>query len=71
MALDGLAERLKAQLKGHQKVHLVRYADDFIITGVSRAVLEAHVKPLVVPFLKERGLELAEEKTRIVHIDQG
>jgi RNA-directed DNA polymerase len=71
MALDGLAGRLKTQLKGQQKVHLVRYADDFIITGVSRAVLEAHVKPLVVQFLKERGLELAEEKTRIVHIDQG
>jgi RNA-directed DNA polymerase len=71
MALDGLAGRLKTQLKGQQKVHLVRYADDFIITGVSRAVLEAHVKPLVVQFLKERGLELAEEKTGIVHIDQG
>ena len=25
----------------------------------------------MVQFLKERGLELAEEKTRIVHIDQG
>jgi RNA-directed DNA polymerase len=71
MALDGLATRLKAQIKGQQKVHLVRYADDFIITGVSRALLEERVKPLVVQFLKERGLELAEEKTRIVHIDQG
>ncbi|WP_245232408.1 group II intron maturase-specific domain-containing protein [Thiorhodococcus minor] len=46
-------------------------ATRLIITGVSRALLEAHVKPLVVQFLKERGLELAEEKTRIVHIDQG
>jgi RNA-directed DNA polymerase len=71
MALDGLAMRLKAQIQGQQKVHLVRYADDFIITGVSQTLLEERVKPLVVQFLKERGLELAEEKIRIVHIDQG
>jgi RNA-directed DNA polymerase len=71
MALDGLAERLKTHVRGRRKVNLVRYADDFIITGVSQALLEEEVKPLVVQFLTERGLELAEEKTRIVHIDQG
>lgn len=50
---------------------MVRYADDFVITGASQALLEDEVKPLGVQFLAERGLELAEEKTRIVHIDQG
>jgi RNA-directed DNA polymerase len=29
------------------------------------------VKPAVVAFLKERGLELSEEKTHITHIDDG
>jgi RNA-directed DNA polymerase len=71
IALDGLAERLKTHFKGRYKVNLVRYADDFIITGVSQTLLEEEVKPLVVQFLTERGLELAEEKTRIVRIDQG
>ena len=69
IALDGLAERLKTHFKGRYKVNLVRYADDFIITGVSQTLLEEEVKPLVVQFLTERGLELAEEKTRIVRID--
>lgn len=71
MALDGLDRRLQTRFKGRCKVNLVRFADDFVVTGASRALLEDEVKPLVVQFLKERGLELAEEKTRIVHIDQG
>ena len=71
MALDGLEVCLKMRFKACHKVHPVRYADDFVITGCSRTLLEDEVKPLVVQFLAERGLELAEEKTRIVHIDQG
>ena len=50
---------------------LVRYADDFIITGRSKEMLENEVKPLVAKFLRTRGLELSSEKTRITHIDQG
>ncbi|MDE1179651.1 group II intron reverse transcriptase/maturase [Paraburkholderia sp.] len=53
------------------KVHVVRYADDFVITGDSREILEQEVKPWVEAFLSERGLQLSEEKTRITHIDQG
>ncbi len=70
MALDGLQSRLLGRFKGRH-VHLVRYADDFIITGATRALLADEVKPLVTQFLKERGLELSEEKTHIVHIDNG
>ena len=54
----------------YPKVHLVRYADDFIITGRNKEALE-EIKPLVVDFLKERGLTLSEEKTKITHIDDG
>jgi RNA-directed DNA polymerase len=71
MALDGLHERLQMRFKGRHKVNLVRYADDFVITGASQALLEDEVKPLVMKFLEERGLELSEEKTRVVHIDNG
>jgi RNA-directed DNA polymerase len=76
-ALDGL-EDLLAQRYGStpsrhrmHKVHLVRYADDFIITGTSEVLLEYGVKPLVEQFLAERGLELSHEKTRITHSEDG
>ena len=71
MALDGLQQRLTRRFQGRHKVNLVRYADDFVITGASQALLEDEVKPLVEQFLAERGLTLAQEKTRIVHIEQG
>src|SRR5712691_3087275 len=80
MALDGLERTLRKQFpntgvhgqKGRNKqVNLVRYADDFIITGISEEVLEREVKPLVTEFLRQRGLELSEEKTRITNIEDG
>ena len=52
-------------------VNLVRYADDFVITGCSKELLEGEVRPLVEGFLAERGLELSPEKTTITPIDQG
>src|SRR5207249_10851417 len=57
--------------KRRNKVHLVRYADDFIVTGTSKELLRDEVQPLVAHFLKERGLELSHEKTSITHIDDG
>jgi len=56
MALDGLDRLLQARFRGRHKVNLVRYCDDFIVTGASKMLLEQEVKPLVVQFLKERGL---------------
>lgn len=54
----------------NRKVHLVRYADDFIITGESPELLE-EIKQDLIAYLDERGLELSEEKTLITHIDDG
>ena len=71
MALDGLEDRIRTRFKHRGKVNLIRFADDFVITGESRVILEQDVMPLVTEFLKERGLDLAPEKTRIVHIDEG
>lgn len=53
------------------KVHLIRYADDFVITADTRQILEDRVKPLVERFLAGRGLTLSAEKTRITHISEG
>jgi RNA-directed DNA polymerase len=75
--LDGLqrllAERFAStpQQQRKNKVHLVRYADDFLITGISKELLRDQVQPLVAHFLKERGLELSHEKTQITHTEDG
>lgn len=77
MALDGLERALQDMFpsttrKGQQaKVHLVRYADDFVISGVSKDILERTVKPLVEAFLQERGLQLSESKTSITSLAKG
>ena len=75
MTLDGLEARLAEKFPAAKwtglKMNMVRYADDFIITGHSRECLESEVKPVVVEFLAERGLVLSPEKTRITHIKDG
>lgn len=76
MALDGLQGVLKEQYrqrKGrpYHAVNLIRYADDFVITGASRKVLEDEVKPMVAEFMAARGLVLSEEKTLITPIEEG
>ena len=49
----------------------MRYADDFVVTGASRELLENEVRPLIERFLAERGLTLSAEKTKITHIGEG
>lgn len=66
-----LKRKLKTAGVKKAKVNLVRYADDFVVTGASREILETLVRPWIETFLRERGLELSAEKTRIVHIDEG
>jgi RNA-directed DNA polymerase len=77
MTLDGLERMLreifpKTTVKGiAAKVNVIRYADDFIVTASSKELLEQEAKPRIEAFLKERGLELSSEKTRITHIKDG
>jgi RNA-directed DNA polymerase len=71
IALDGLEAELRRHFRQPAKVNFVRYADDFIITGRSKELLEDEVKPLVAEFLRIRGLDLSQEKTSITHIEQG
>jgi RNA-directed DNA polymerase len=77
MTLDGLERAIREAIppttrkSREAKVHLIRYADDFLISGSSKELLEQEMKPLVETFLRERGLQLSPEKTIITHIEDG
>ena len=71
LTLAGLEEAIKKSVKRSDKVNVIMYADDFVVTGISKEILENKIKPIIVSFLAERGLELSEEKTKITHIDDG
>ncbi len=76
LTLDGLEKKLnerypKPKVGYNAKVNFVRYADDFLVTGISKELLEKEVKPLVEQFMSERGLTLSPEKTVITHIEEG
>lgn len=80
MTLDGLEHKLREHFPQRKKmsnsthfykVNYVRYADDFIITGETKELLQDQVLPIVRAFMQERGLQLSEEKTVITHIDNG
>ncbi|AGK96716.1 group II intron reverse transcriptase/maturase [Clostridium pasteurianum] len=82
MTLDGLEKLIqdkyhrnsKGKIENHYraktKVNMVRYADDFIITANTKEIAE-ELKDIVSKFLKNRGLNLSQEKTTITHIDYG
>ncbi len=81
LTLDGLEVLLQKEYStsstGHynanynkHKVHLCRYADDFIITSDSEEVL-TEVRSLVESFMEARGLKLSNEKTVITNINVG
>jgi RNA-directed DNA polymerase len=74
MTLSGLENYIRPQRKSCRagnKINVVAYADDFIVTAATREILEDTIKPKLVNFLKERGLELSKKKTRITHITEG
>ena len=80
MTLDGLevlihrrtnpGKKVEALVHREHKINFVRFADDFIVTGESKEILE-EVKEIIKEFLEERGLELSEEKTIITNIKEG
>jgi hypothetical protein len=68
MTLDGLDkavakaadEALKLVPKPKSKktstwVHTIRYADDFVITGMNKKMLDGPIREAVNRFLRERG----------------
>ena len=71
MTLDGLEKVIKSAVPRRSRVNFVRYADDFLVTGKSKRLLERNVKPAIEAFLAERGLALSAEKTVITYIRDG
>jgi len=76
MALDGLEEIARNAAPRNRrgprpKVHVIRYADDFVVTAGSREMLEEQVIPAIERFLAERGLRLSQEKSKVTHIRDG
>lgn len=64
LVLDGLEAKLDAAfgriryaigVQTRLMVNYVRYADDFIVTGRSKELLEQEVMPIVKEFMRERG----------------
>ncbi len=82
MVLDGLEpmilnEYWRSKVKrtlsvkyNSHKVHVVRFADDFIVTAFDKETL-SEIKIMIEKFLELRGLTLSEEKTVITHINDG
>lgn len=63
IALDGMEDVIPRK-------RLVRYADDFVILCKSRSEAET-ILAMTKRWLAKRGLEISEQKTRIVHITEG
>ena len=81
MTLDGMENLIKqkywSNTKGTisvknngKKVHLIKYADDFIVTASDRETLK-DIKEMLKIFLGKRGLILSEEKTKLTSIHEG
>jgi len=70
--LGWLQQLPESNARGAYSGELVRYADDFIITGRNRDLLETEVKPAGgLTFLAEQMLEALHQKTRIPsHIEE-
>jgi RNA-directed DNA polymerase len=72
LTLDGMEQAIRSRIKPRRdQVNFIRYADDFIVTARTQETLEQIVKPAVVAFLAQRGLELSEQKTTLTHINAG
>ena len=78
MALDGIEIEIASKYYpgksgkkcNTHKINFLRYADDFIVTADSEETAK-EIMGVIELFMKERGLELSEEKTLITHIDDG
>jgi len=76
MKLPGtISSQKKGKISYHQrnnpnKIHLVRYADDFVVTANNKETLE-QIYEIISKFFKTRGLELSKEKTFITNINEG
>ena len=74
MALSGIEAKLVStsqRQRNREKINFIAYADDFVVTAATEQLLKEKVLPTLVAALKEVGLELSKEKTRITSIEKG
>lgn len=84
MVLDGLQQAIdkacgirqtgiaqSRRVNNPNSVHLIRYADDFVVSCKDKHVLQTVVQLVIETFLQERGLSLSTEKTSITAIEEG
>jgi RNA-directed DNA polymerase len=64
-------ERHSRRRKGLANYRLVRYADDFVVLVAGDRTDAEGLREDVARALTPMGLRLAEDKTRVVHIDEG
>ena len=67
IGLHGLEEYIKTI---NPKLGIIRYADDFIVTAKDQESLE-QVLIVIKQWLSNRGLFISDEKTKIIHINDG
>lgn len=74
IALHGMEEALGITYDARGRINgkrgLAKYADDFVVMCESQADAEAAIEDLK-PWLEERGLTFSEEKTNVVHLQEG
>ena len=56
--------------ENHTKYSMCRYADDFVVMCRTKEDAE-NVRVLLADYLSERGLTLADDKTKITHVEEG
>ncbi len=67
---DALGIRYNSQGRNQCKRAVVRYADDLAVFCESKEDAETTIQ-ILKDWLKERGLELSSEKTKICHLSEG
>ncbi len=67
IGLHGLEKYIKHL---NPKLGIIRYADDFVVTSKDKESLE-RVLIQIKQWLSNKGLEISDEKTRIVNISEG
>ena len=77
MTLDGMETMLTTYFEHNErsrarsKIAFVRYADDFIVAGANKGMLEDEVKSLLANFLSARGMRFSPKKTVITSAAEG
>ncbi|HEU5001559.1 MAG TPA: reverse transcriptase domain-containing protein [Actinomycetota bacterium] len=70
-AMGDSHERAKRRCRGMASYRLIRYADDWLLLVAGDREHAEALKAEAAQVLQKMGLRLSEEKTKVIHIDQG